>query len=97
MEFEWDAGKARANLEKHGVDFHGAIRVFETDAYLEIVSERFGEERWKVIGIVEGVVLAVVYTWRGTRCRIISARRANRNEKQAYREANLGGSPQGQD
>jgi len=57
MEFEWDEKKARANLEKHGIDFQGAIRVFEAEAVLDVRSLRGSEERWKAIGVVEGVVL----------------------------------------
>jgi uncharacterized DUF497 family protein len=95
MEFEWDETKARANLEKHGIDFQGAIAIFETEPVLEVRSERSGEERWKAIGVVDGVMLTVVYTWRAGRRRMISARRANRNEKRTYHEANAGGSKEG--
>lgn len=93
--FEWDESKAAANLEKHGIDFQGAVRIFEAGSILRVGSPRGGEERWKAIGIVEGVALAVVYVWRGERRRIISARRARRNERRAYREACAGGSEEG--
>lgn len=93
--FEWDETKAAANLEKHGIDFQGAVRIFEAGSILRVRSLRGAEERWKAIGSVEGVELAVVYLWRGERRRIISARRARRNERQAYREACAGGSEEG--
>ncbi len=85
--FEWDEAKAAANLEKHGIDFQGAVRIFGTETILRMHPEREDEDRWKAIGAVEGVEVAVVYTWREGRRRIISARRAGRNERQAYREA----------
>ena len=93
--FEWDEAKATSNFEKHGMDFEGAVRIFETEAILRVLSERAGEDRWKAIGVVEGVEVAVVYTWREDRRRIISARRAGRNERQAYRAAVASGSDEG--
>lgn len=85
-EFEWDATKARANLTKHGIDFAGAVRIFDSFVLL-IHSERPGEERWKAIGMVDDVEIAVVFTWRENRRRIISARRAREREREAYRQA----------
>lgn len=93
-EFEWDDAKAASNLEKHWIDFEDAIGVFERPV-LEVRSERGGEERWKAIGVVEGVGLAVVYTMREGRRRIISARRAKRSERRAYHRAYPGGQAEG--
>ena len=90
LEFEWDERKCVANLAKHGIDFADAVRVFAGPT-IELRSNRDGEERWIVVGAVEGRELAVVYTVRGGRCRIISARRARRNERGAYRAAHPGG------
>lgn len=97
MEFEWDEGKARTNLEKHGIDFEDAIGAFVGSVLLELRSDKENEERWKAIGEVDGIVITVVYTMRGERRRIISARRAKRNERQAYREANAGEPEAGSD
>jgi uncharacterized protein len=85
-EFEWDAAKAASNLDKHRISFEDAISIFE-GAVLEVRSDRESEERWKVIGSVEGREIAVVYTVRDDRYRIISARRAKANERRAYRQA----------
>ncbi len=74
----------------------GGIRIFE-GPIIESRSTRRGEERWKAIGLVDGLELAVVYTWRTSRRRIISARRAKRNERRAYRAAYPGGPGAGQD
>jgi hypothetical protein len=86
MDFEWDPTKADANLAKHGVDFEDTISVFDDPvATIEIDPRNYvGEVRYWVTGSVEGVVVFVCYTVRGERCRIISARRANRREREAY-------------
>jgi uncharacterized protein len=83
-QFEWDDAKATVNLEKHGVDFEDAIAIFE-GLVVETPSHRGGEERWKAIGRLGDVLIAVVYTERDSRRRIISARRARRNERAEYR------------
>lgn len=89
MEFEWDAAKNRANVEKHGVSFEMAARIFEGYC-LTRPDDRFdyGETREISIGVLEGVaVLVVVHTDRAGRCRIISARPAKRSERVIYEQA----------
>jgi uncharacterized protein len=84
--FEWDADKNRANFAKHGVRFEDAVRVFEGPAMTR-VDDRFayGEERCVVLGCSpSGSILMIVYTIRGRKKRIISARRASRKERQVY-------------
>ncbi len=93
---EWDEAKAASNRIKHGIDFDDAIEVFY-GASLLCRSDRNMEERWIAIGESEGRVIAVVFTWRGTTLRIISARRARRNEERAYRKEKMGRAPEGQD
>lgn len=86
MDFEWHDLKAEANLKKHGIDFADAISIF-TGPMLELRSDRAGQERWKAIGLMGGIEIAIIYTPRGKYRRIISARRAQKNERQAYYEA----------
>jgi uncharacterized protein len=86
MEFQWDVAKAAANLAEHRISFEDAIAIFEGPV-LETRSDREAEERYKAIGIVEGREIAVVYTLREGGYRIISARRARRNERRAYHQA----------
>ena len=87
MEFEWDEEKNGSNLEKHGIDFETAMLIWEGPVVEKVSNRRdYGENRFVVFGMVDNRVLAVVYTWRDNRCRIISARKANRNERRAYRE-----------
>ena len=96
MMFEWDLAKNAANITKHGIDFEDAIGVFE-GAVLEVRSDRGSEKRWKAVGEIEGVVIAVVFTWREDRRRIISARKARNNERRAYRAAQRRGPSEGED
>jgi uncharacterized protein len=87
MDYEFDDAKNRANRAKHGIDFDFAARVFDS-AYIERLDNRYpyGEERVVAIGPIEGVLFTVVYTQRGERRRIISARKATRRERDAYRD-----------
>lgn len=86
--FEWDEGKSSATLTARGFDFDFATRIFEGDVVEEYDERReYGERRVLAVGQVEGQVLTVVYTWRGDRRRIISARRANRREREEYRDS----------
>lgn len=86
MEFEWDPNKDVANLKKHGLDFSTAVLIFGQPVFV-ISSDRQGEERYRAIGRLGGVIVAVVYTDRGSVRRIISARRARKNEIEAYNKA----------
>ncbi|MCA2621055.1 MULTISPECIES: BrnT family toxin [unclassified Microcystis] len=85
MEIEWDNNKAASNLIKHKIDFEDAKNIFLDPNRLEREDKRdYNEARIQVIGIVNQVVLFVVYTKRNGRYRIISARRANKNERRQY-------------
>ena len=83
--FEWDSEKAKRNKIKHGIGFKLATRVFEDEERIELRDEEHSddEDRWQVIGKVDDI-LFVVYTDREDRTRIISARKANRNERRIY-------------
>lgn len=86
VEFEWDENKRSFNLLRHGIDFEDAISVWDGPV-LEIPSARQGEERLVGIGWFDGRMIAVVFTWRGKKRRIISARIARKNEREDYNEA----------
>ena len=89
MESEWDPAKAWANFTKHGVRFADAVTALEDDSALtirDLSSE--DEERWVTMGLdASGRLLVVVYTWRGERVRLISARQATRHERRQYEES----------
>jgi len=88
-DFEWDPRKAASNLTKHGVSFVEAVTVFR-DPQARIVPDprhSVGEERLAILGQSErGRLLSVMFTERGTRIRLISARKATRRERNDYEE-----------
>jgi uncharacterized protein len=91
MEFEWNPNKAAANIDKHNVSFPEAATVF--DDYLSVTfpdpDHSIGESRYVIIGMsVSGLLLVVSHTDRDNCIRIISARRATRQEKRFYEEGN---------
>lgn len=88
MEYDWDNEKRKINLQKHGIDFVGAIKVFDDPDRIEFSSHRKGEERLQTIGITHGVIISLVYTVRKDKKRIISARMASKNERETYYEEN---------
>ena len=87
--FEWDEAKRDANLVKHGVDFVDALEVFADPRRIERIDKRreYREERHQVVGRVGEQVLFVVYTRRGEARRVISARRASKDERRTYLES----------
>ena len=85
MDFEWHEVKAKSNYVKHGIMFSLAARVFLDLDRIERRNEGANEEeRWETIGAVDGVELFVVFTFRGRTIRLISARRAERYEREEY-------------
>jgi uncharacterized DUF497 family protein len=86
VEFEWDLAKAALNHRKHGISFSYATRVFLDPHRQERLDtrEEYGEERWIVLGRVDEFVLVVVYTLRGSNIRLISVRKADRNDYGIY-------------
>lgn len=88
MKFEWDEEKDKINRQKHGVSFGLASRVFADPKRLEKYDSVHSsiEDRWITVGMVWPNILFVVFTIKednGT-YRIISARKANANEKREY-------------
>jgi len=86
MEFEWDALKAAANANKHGVLFDYAVSVFLDDGRLDFEDTRrdYQEERRVAIGEIDEQLFVIVYTLREKTIRIISARKANGRERRQY-------------
>lgn len=85
MEYEWDSGKAIANLKKHRVSFADAVTVFSDDRARTMEDPQPDEERSITLGTdAQGNILVVVYTWREDRIRIISARKATPAEIRQY-------------
>jgi uncharacterized DUF497 family protein len=87
MRFEWDADKAKINRRKHKIPFEMAIYAFFDPDRLDEYDDTHSvdEDRWKLTGMVIRGVIVVIYTKRnGDTIRIISARRANEQERAEY-------------
>jgi uncharacterized protein len=85
MEFEWDEAKRLSNLDKHGIDFLNVEEVFDSDI-VTVEDDRYdyGERRFVTFGLLQGRVVAVVYTDRGDTMRLISVRKATKYERGTY-------------
>ncbi len=85
MSYEWDERKRRTNIKKHGIDIIDVPELFDSDVVI-IPDERFdyGEPRFIAIGILKNLVVVVAYTERDENIRIISARKATKNEQIYY-------------
>ena len=89
LNFEWDEAKNTANQRKHGVDFEEASSVFRDENALEFYDPDHSEDedRFILLGLSAKLrVLVVCHCCRGEgeTIRIISARKANKNEKKSY-------------
>jgi len=86
--FEWDDAKAATNLAKHGVNFGQARGAFSDPCAIDFADDRqyYAEERWVLLGMNGDRLLIVVYTIRGGKVRIISAREAEPHERRKYHD-----------
>jgi uncharacterized DUF497 family protein len=85
-EATWDSRKRESNLAKHGIDFADIAEFFDDQNLVEQSDTRrdYGEPRLQALGRVGSEVLFVAYTWRDGKRRLISARKASREERQIY-------------
>lgn len=87
MKLEWDNNKNEANIQRHGIDFHDAALIFEHPMLIKPDTRKdYGEKRLVGLGLLYEVVIVIVFTKRGDAIRVISIRRANRNERKVYQE-----------
>jgi uncharacterized DUF497 family protein len=88
--FEWDEAKAADNYRNHGIAFDLAKRVFADPFAIDRLDDRedYGEDRFVILGMVDGRLLIVAYTIRNDIIRIISARGAEPHENRQYHEDN---------
>lgn len=84
MEFEFDRAKSAGNRAKHGIDFVEAQALWTDPDLLEIRGRVSDESRYIVIGRIADRHWACVITYRESRTRIISARRARSKEIRLY-------------
>ena len=92
LRFEWDEDKEQKNIKKHKIDFSKAALVFGDENRIIIFDENHSgsEDRYITIGSINGLitVLFVVYTERNESIRIISARKADKQEREVYYNGN---------
>ena len=82
---EWDETKRLENVEKHGLDFDGADAVFDHPVLTnEDTRTDYGEVRMNLLGWLDGAVVHMTYVERKEGIRIVSLRRATRNETRTY-------------
>lgn len=85
MEISYDAQKRNRTLRERGLDFKDAVHVF-AGTTIDFVDDRmdYGEVRWVTFGLLNGRMVSVVWTRRGTARHIISMRKANGRERKVY-------------
>jgi uncharacterized DUF497 family protein len=85
MRFEWDETKRRSNIRRHGIDFVDAEEVFagETITFLDDRYD-YGETRFLTFGLLWGEVVAIVHIETDKVIRVISVRRASKDEEETY-------------
>lgn len=88
MNFEWDENKNESNTEKHGISFDEAKEAFSDNQMIvkKDTKKNYGEIRFIGIGKALEKIIVVVFTMREKVTRLISARTANKKEKQIYHE-----------
>ena len=86
VEFEWDDAKSDDCFVHRGFDFTYAIRAFLDPNRIVDPDRRwdYGEDRFRLLGTIDGRVFVLIYTMRGSAIRIISARKANGKEAGEY-------------
>lgn len=86
MEFEWDIEKSKQNKQKHGASFDESVVIWET-IHLEVESLAYsedGENRSATMGWIETKLYVAIWTKRRGTTRIISVRRARKNEEEIF-------------
>ncbi len=88
MDFEWDEGKNRSNIRKHGISFETALTIFNHPIFSLLDTRNiYDEDRFITIGVASNnVVIVVVHSYREESIRLISARPASRKERKIYYE-----------
>ena len=84
MTFEWDNEKSRSNQAKHGIDFDAAMALWNDSNRVEIQSSYPLESRSILIGKLDKKLWTAIFTRRGSVLRIISVRRARKQEANLY-------------
>ncbi len=84
MDFEFDKRKSQVNMKKHGIDFVEAQALWEDPDRIEIPAKTTEEPRFILIGKISDKHWSSIFTYRGEKIRIISARRSRVEEIEIY-------------
>lgn len=84
MQFEYDPDKSATNRDKHGIDFDEALALWDDPYLIEAPANVTNEPRFLAVGMIGARHWTAVYTYRGDRVRIISVRRARKQEIDYY-------------
>ena len=84
MKFEYDENKSVVNSQKHGIDFYKAQELWLDEQIIEVELTFLDEPRWLCVGKIEGKHYTAIITYRSDIVRIISVRRARKNEVKNY-------------
>ena len=87
IEFEWDQNKNKTNIKRHEIDFCDAHLIFEKPMLIRVDYRKdYAEERFIGLGLLFDTVVVAVFTKRREAIRVISIRKANRDERKIYQE-----------
>jgi uncharacterized DUF497 family protein len=86
MEFEFDSAKSESNRDKHGIDFVEAQLLWQDADRIQIPARTQGEPRFMWIGRIGATHWSAIFTFRGEKVSIISARRSREKEVEQYEE-----------
>lgn len=86
MDFEFDPAKDAINRTKHHLPLSFGQRIFDDPFHTVIETIRLEDEeqRFKLIGEVDGKLFTAIHVWRGDTIRFISVRRSNNSEQRDY-------------
>jgi uncharacterized protein len=90
MIFEYDPEKSRINREKHGVDFEESQQLWDDEDGLVVPAQSETEQRWALLAVLRDRVWVAFYTMRNESIRIISVRKARKNEEKLYDSGRTG-------
>jgi hypothetical protein len=84
MEFKFDKHKSQINKKKHGIDFIKVQELWEDPDRIEIPAKTSDEPRFIIVGKIAEKHWSAIFTYRGEKIRIISARRSRKEEIEIY-------------
>lgn len=82
--FSWDSTKSASNLQKHGISFKDATALWDQEFEPAKLNVNDGEQVFLQAGYINGAVWGAMYIIRNSKIRILSARRLNERERNAY-------------